>query len=166
MAVVGDGDNSGFFERTNRRKFFARDIFRNRAGDKKIHRAFLRRAVVDERDGSDIINRRRSVRHADDGSESAARCCRRAAGDIFLGRQAGFAEMDVQVNQAGTDNFFGDIETFDFFGRFGGEIFSDGGIFSVENQNIRHGIELISGVNDAPAGEKQRIHAPRIAAAD
>ena len=52
------------------------------------------------------------------------------------------------------------------FGGLGGKIFADGGDFSVENQNIRHGIELIGGVNDASAGEKQRIHAASLTAAD
>ncbi len=53
--------------------------------------------------------------------------------------------MDVQVNQAGADNFFRRIETFDFFGGFGGKIFADGGDFPIENQNIRNGVELIGG---------------------
>ena len=74
--------------------------------------------------------------------------------------------MDVQINQAGTDDFSGCVEAFDFFGGLGGKIFADGGNFSVENENIRDGIELVGGVNDAPAGEEQRIHAASLTAAD
>jgi hypothetical protein len=74
--------------------------------------------------------------------------------------------MDVQVNQAGAEYFSGGVEALDFFGRLGGKIFADGGNFPVENQNIRDGVELIGGVNDASAGEEQRIHVPSLAAAD
>ena len=74
--------------------------------------------------------------------------------------------MDVQINQAGANNFSSRIEMFDFFGRLGGKIFADGGNFPVENQNIRDGVELIGGVNDASAGEEQRIHARSLTARD
>ncbi len=74
--------------------------------------------------------------------------------------------MHVQINQAGRNNFTGGIEAFDFLGCLGGKIFADGGNFPVENQNICNGVEMIGGVNDAPAGEEQRIHAASVAMAD
>jgi hypothetical protein len=72
--------------------------------------------------------------------------------------------MDVQINQAGTNYFSARVKNFNFFWR--GKIFADGGDFSVENQNIRDGVEMTGGVNDAPAGEEQRIHARSLAARD
>jgi len=95
MAVVGDGDDSGFFERTNRREFFAGDIFCDCAGDKNIHDAFFGGSFMDERDSSGIVNRRRCVGHADDGSKSSARGGGSSTGNIFFRSLAGFAEMNV-----------------------------------------------------------------------
>ena len=123
-------------------------------------------AFVDERDGSGVVNRRRRVRHADDGRDPAARGGGDPGGNIFFRRLAGFAEMDVQVNQAGADNFSRNIEARYILRRLGGKIFADGGDFSIENQNIRDGVEIIGGVNDAPAGEEQRIHARSLTARD
>ena len=114
MAVVGDGHDAGFFERTDGREFFAGDIFGDGAGDENIHDAFALRAFADERDGAGIVNRRRRVRHANDGGETAARRRRRSGGKIFLRGLAGFAQMDVQVNQAGTDDFSSGVEFFNF----------------------------------------------------
>ena len=79
-------------------------FLRDRAGDENIHHAFARRAFADQRDGAGIVNRRRRVRHANDGSESAARRRRRAGGDGFLGRLARLAQMHVQINQPRTDH--------------------------------------------------------------
>ena len=41
----------------------------------------------------------------------------------------------------------------------GGGAFADGGDFSVDNQQVRGGVEAVRGVNDPAAGQKQRVHA-------
>jgi hypothetical protein len=74
--------------------------------------------------------------------------------------------MDVQINQAGANNFPPGIETFDFLWCFGRRVFAEGGNFSVNDEQIRNRVEFVGGVNDAPAGEEQRIHPARIASAD
>ena len=120
-----------------------------------------RGAFVDERDGAGIVNGRRRVGHADDRGEAAARGGGGAGGDVFLCRLARLAQMDVQINQAGTNDFSFRVESFDFLRRPGGSIFADGGDFPVEDEQIGNGVEAIGGVNDPPAGQKQRVHARR-----
>ena len=92
------------FKRADGREFLARDVFGDGAGDEDVHDAVLGGAFVDERDGAGVVNRGRRVGHADDRGEAAARGGGGAGGDVFLGRLARFAQMDVQVNQAGTNN--------------------------------------------------------------
>ena len=141
------------------REFLARDVFRDGAGDEDVHDAMLGGAFVDKRDGPGVVNRGRRVGHADDRGEAAARGGGSAGGDVFLRRLAGFAQVHVQVNQAGTNNFPFRIKSFDFFGRLAGGAFADGGDFPVEDEQISNGIEVIGGVYDSPAGQKQRVHA-------
>jgi hypothetical protein len=66
--------------------------------------------------------------------------------------------MNVQVNQAGTNNFPFDIESLDFFWRSGCGIFADSGNFSVNDKQIGDSVEAIGGVYNSPAGQKQRVH--------
>ena len=64
--------------------------------------------------------------------------------------------MDVQINQTGTDDLAGDIPAGNTHrSRQAG---ANGGDFAVQDQQVGHGIELIGGVEDAAAGEEQRIH--------
>ena len=104
MTVVRDGDDSGLFQAADGCEFFAGDALGDRTADENIDDAFPFGDFADEGDSAGRINRGRRVGHADDGGESAARRRRRAGGDVFLGRLARFAEMDVQINQAGTDD--------------------------------------------------------------
>ena len=61
-----------------------------------------------------LIDRRRSVRHADDARESARRGRARTAGDGFLRRLPGLAEVNVQVDQSGRDDQTGAVDFFNF----------------------------------------------------
>ena len=69
--------------------------------------------------------------------------------------------MNVQVNQAGANNFPFGVESLDSFGRFGCGSLANGGNFPINDEQIGNGIEVIGGVYDSPAGQKQRVHAPR-----
>src|ERR1019366_4868842 len=98
------------------------------------------------------------VRHANHGSESAACRRRRAGGDGFLGGLARLAQMNVQVNQSGTDDTSADIHFFNVSRRFGGGVLADGGDFAVHDEQIGGSIEAVGGVNHPSTGEEQRIH--------
>src|SRR5882672_2971211 len=117
MAVVGDGDNAGFFQSADGSKFFARDVLGDRAGDEDIHDALFLRTFVDEGNGSGIVNRRRSVRHAHDGGEPTARGSSGSGREVFLRGLAGFSEVDMQINQTGGDNFSLCVKTLHAGGR-------------------------------------------------
>ena len=113
---------------------------------------------MNEGHGAGVVNGRRRVGHTDNGGESTACCGGGAGGDVFLGGLAGFAEVNVQVNQAGAhDESFG-VECFDVArGLFGG-VWTDGGYLAVENQEVGDGIKTIGGINHTTAGEEKRIH--------
>jgi hypothetical protein len=71
--------------------------------------------------------------------------------------------MDVQINQAGADDFAFGIKS--FCSGWRRKFFADGGNFAVEDEHIGDGVKLVGGVHYTAAGEKQRIHpGERIAA--
>ena len=144
------------FKSADGREFLAGDVLGDGAGDENIHDAFARRAFADERDGAGGVNRGQRVGHADDGGETAARGGGGAGGEIFLRGLARLAQMDVQINQAGADDFSAGVELFNALGR--GKIFADGGNFAVNDEHVRGGIKMICGINHPSAGQQQRIH--------
>ena len=159
MAVVGDGHDAGAFERADGCEFLARDVFGNGAGDKDIYDAVLGGAFIDEGDGPGVVNGRGRVGHADDRGEAAPRGGGGAGGDVFLCRLTGLAQVDVQINQAGTNNESAHVHPLDFARRFLRRVRSDRRDFACRNQNIRFGVESVGRIHDAPASEKQRCHA-------
>ena len=157
MPVVGDGDDPRLFERADGRQFFPRDILGDGARHKHIDLALPFRALVDQRHRPGIVNGRRSVGHANHRGESAARRRRRAGGDGFLGRLPRFPQMRVQINQAGANHHaVGGKPGRPRRGLRGGGG-ADGGDFSIQNQQVRHGIEAIGRVNHAAARDEERI---------
>ncbi len=104
MPVVGDRDHTGLRERADRRQFFARKSFRDRAGRQDIHARAFRRAIFDPGDRARTIRDRRCIRHADDGGEATRRRGARTGFNRLLPAEARFAQMHVDVDQAGGDD--------------------------------------------------------------
>ena len=75
--------------------------------------------------------------------------------------------MGVEINQAGANHQAAGGEAVRSRRGFGGGGWAEGGDFSVQNQQVRYGIEAIGGVNDAPAGDEDgfwQVHRGRIMA--
>ena len=155
MAVIGDGDDPRLFERADGRQFFPRDVFRDGPRHKDVDFAFPFRALANQRHRAGIVNGRGSVGHANHRSESAARRRRRARGDGFLGRLPRFPQMGVQINQAGANHqaVRGKSGRPRRGLRGGGG--AGGGDFSVQNQQVRRGIEAVGRVHQAPARDEE-----------
>ena len=146
------GDGSGC-------EFFARNASGDGARDEHIDDAVAFGAVVDERHRAGIVDGGRGVGHADDRRETAARGGGGAGGDGFLGGLARFAQVDVQINQARTNDKSAGVELINVFRCFARGVRAYCGNFPVNNEQIRSGIETIGRVNDPSAGQKQRVHA-------
>ena len=104
---------------------------------------------------------RRRVGHANDGRETAARGGGGAGGDGFLCRLARLAQMNVQVNQAGTNHEAAHVHFLGVARRLVCRVRADRGDFTFGNQNVRLCVEAVGRVHDAPTGKKQRCHARR-----
>ena len=72
-AVVGDRDDAGLFERTDRRQLFAHQALRDRARRQHVHASDFRRAITNPADRSGTIGHWRAVRHGNDRREPARR---------------------------------------------------------------------------------------------
>ncbi len=64
--------------------------------------------------------------------------------------------MHVQINQPRRNHFSARVEFPGLRGR--GKIFAHGGDFAANEEHVGNGIEMVGGIHDATAGEKQRIH--------
>ena len=91
-------------KRTDRRQLFARQSFRDRAGRQHVDAGDFRRAILDPGDRARAVGDRRSIRHADDGGESARRGRARAGFDRLLPAESRLAQMDVEIDQARGDD--------------------------------------------------------------
>jgi len=78
---------------------------------------------------------------------------------IFPWRLARLAQVDVQINQAGTNNKPTHVHPLDITRRLLAASAADRRDFARRNENIRFGVEPAGRIHDAPAGEKQRCHA-------
>ena len=104
MAVVRDGDDPRLHHRAERREFLARQTFRDRTGREDVDARFLPGALDDPRDRRRVVGGRTGVGHADNRREAARRRRPGTGFDGFLSRLAGFAQVDVQVDQARRDD--------------------------------------------------------------
>src|SRR5204862_5551836 len=98
MAVIGDGNHAGSFERTDWRQFFHGDALRDRASDKNVYDSLFCCALVNQRNRAGIVDRRRGVRHANYGSETASCGCGRSCGYRFFGSLTRLAQMDMEID--------------------------------------------------------------------
>ena len=153
MAVVGERHDARFVHRADRREFFARDPFGDRARRENIHASLGFRLFQNPRDDARAVHRRRGIWHADHAGESARRRGARAGGDRFLGRLARLAQVHVQVDQARRNDQPGAIDhRRRCFSRTRGIERSKG---SVSNQEIADGIAMICRIDDAAVFEER-----------
>jgi hypothetical protein len=61
----------------------------------------------------------------------------------------------MQINQPRTHHPAGGIQSGDPRRRASGEVRTHGGDFPVQNQHIRHGIQLVGGIDYPTPGEEQ-----------
>ena len=100
--IIGDRDDTGLPQRTDRRQFFAHQAFRDRARGQHVDARDFSRAILDPGDRAGTVRDRRRIRHADDGGESTRRRRPRAGLDRLFPAESRLAEMDVEVDQAGS----------------------------------------------------------------
>jgi len=162
MAVIGDGDDTRFFERADRREFFAGDIFGDRAGDETFTRPCSRArswmsATVP---ALSIAGEVFGMQTTEVKPPRAAPSChwRYSPWPSDLARENGRANQSVRAQL-----FFPWRQKFQR--RRSRQVFPDGGNFSIEDENVGDGIKMVGGIHDPTAGEKQRIHRAQRSAA-
>ena len=104
MPVVGERDDARFVHRADGREFLARDAFRNRAGGEDVHARLGLRFFQNPRHHARAVDARRSIRHAHDAREATRRRSLRPAGDSLFRRLARLAQVNVEVDEAGTND--------------------------------------------------------------
>src|SRR5882724_87201 len=158
MAVIRDCHHPRSFQRTNRRQFLAGDVFGDGSGNVDVYHSLFARQFVNQGDGPGIIDWRSGVWHAYDRGEPASGSGRGTGGYGFFGGLAGFAQVDVQIDEARTNDEAFDVQSLNLRGGFQSSIPAKGGNFSVVDQQVRDGIEMVGGINDSSSSEQQRVH--------
>ena len=105
-------------------------------------------------DGGVVVDGR-GVGHAADGGESTGGGGARAAFDGLGVFEAGLAQMDVHVDEAGRDDEAGGVE---FGGAGGVEILADGGDAAVFDSDVADGVQTAGRVHHAAVANDQFRH--------
>ena len=158
VAVVGNRDDAGRFERADGGEFLPRNIARDGARHKKIDAAFSGGPFMNQRHRPRVVDGGGGIGHAHHRGKPAARRRRGPGGDGLLGRLSGFAQMRVQINQPRAHHQSRCVEPARAVGRARDEAGADGADLAIHNKNVGHGIQAVGGVQDAATGDKQGIH--------
>ena len=158
VAVVGDGDGAGGFERGEVVECFA---FGTAGGCGDGEDADARAAFGGEHPAGDFgrVVDGNGVGHGRDGGESACGCCGGAGGDGFFVALAGLAEMDVNVDEAGCDDEAGGVEDFSTVGELefaGAGDFGDAAVFE---QDVFGSVDAGAGIDEVAVANDESRHA-------
>ena len=154
-AVVGNGDDARLLHQSDGGKFFAGAVLGDGADGKHVHDGVALGALDDVAgDGGVVVDGRR-VGHAADGGESTGGGGARAALDGLGVFEAGLAQMDVHVDEAGRDDQSGGVE----FGGAGGiDVLADGGNAAVFDGDVADRVQTTGRVHHAAVANDQFRH--------
>jgi hypothetical protein len=158
MPVVRDGDDAGAFEGADGGEFLALEADADGPRDEDVDLGLALALFADQGDGARVIDGRGRIGHAEDGREAAAGGGGGAGGDGFLGGLAGFAEVDVEVDEAGGDDFAGGIEARAGGSGVGGGLGADASDLAFEDEQIGVGIEVVGRIDDPASGDEEVAH--------
>ena len=146
IAVVGNGDDAHAFERADGCEGLTLHAHGDAAGGEDFDDGVTADSVVDELDGAGVVGDGGRVGHAHDGGEAAGGGGARAGADGLLVRLAGFAEVDVDIDEAGAGDEPVGVDFFRAFFLRGGERRDE---FSVDGEEVAAGVAFGGGVDDA-----------------
>ena len=102
------------------------------------------------------IERRIRVRHAGNAAEPSTHRSLRSGSDRLLVRKAGFAQVNVHVDETGCDHRAHDIQH--GFAFTGFEVLADLRDDSVADPHVANGIERRNGIDDSAARDEKTRH--------
>ena len=115
--------------------------------------------------GGDGVVDGECVGHGDDAGEATGGGGGGAGGDGLLVGLAGFAEMDVNVDETGRDDEAGGVEDFGGFHGVEGAGGFDGGDAPLADEEVARGVEICGGIDEVAAGDEYVLHVPPFAPA-
>ena len=118
----------------------------NAAGGEDFDNGVTADGVVDELDGAGVVGDGGRVGHAHDGGEAAGGGGAGAGANGLLVRLAGFAEVDVDIDEAGAGDEPVGVDFFRAFFLRGGERRDE---FAVDDKEVATGVAFGGGVDDA-----------------
>ena len=120
VAVVGDGDDAGAFERADGSEGLALHAHGDATGRVNVDTGGACGGVLDELDGAGAVGHWGGVGHADHAGEAAGGGGAGAGLDSFLMRLAGLAEVNMNIHQAGGGDEAGGVDAAGLFWVGGG----------------------------------------------
>src|SRR5713101_4587332 len=153
LAVVGEGDAPRLGQLGHLGQLLALEAARDGADRVDAHDAFDARLGHDVVRDRAVVVDRIGIRHAGHGREAARGRGARAAGDGLLILVAGLPEMDVDVDQAGTDDLAGGVHDLRALGRL--QILSDLRDAAVGREHVGDGVQSVRRIHDAAALDEE-----------
>ena len=155
FAVVGDCHRSGALQSPKVREHRALAGMGRSSDREDIHdRAALR--LLQPRDPVRRVDHGLRVRHAADRGESSGSSCRSAGGDRFFVALAGFSQVNMQINESGSNDQSTGVE---FFMRGTARLarrrnFSH---LAVAQQDVHERVDLRSRIDHSPALDQEAV---------
>ena len=114
-AVIADCYRAAFCKFADRSKRFAFETFRSCSYRIKFDAVSFRSAFIHIADGFYVVSSRFCVRHRADRGESACRSSFETRNDVFFIFESGISEVNVNINEAGSNEKTVCIEDFGTF---------------------------------------------------
>ncbi len=121
VAVIGEHEDAGFAHGIDGGEFLAFAIFCDAAGGVDGDAGVFASGVEEGGDGGAGVERGGCIWHHDEAGDSAVDGGFGAGGDVFLVFLAGFAEVDVCVEEGGADDLVVALDDLSVWGR--GDVF-------------------------------------------
>ena len=167
VAVVGERDDAGLRQLAGGREFLAGAVARDAAERQHAHGCVLLGLAQHGLDGGAAVQRRVRVGHRTDRGEAAARGGGRAAGDRLLVLEAGLAQVDVQIHEAGRHHQPRRVDAVRLDHRVA-LVRPDAGDSPVDDHDVGDAVAPEGGVDHAAVVDGERAHrvaSPALAAA-
>ncbi len=116
--VIGEADRAGFDQHCHFGQLLTLHAFRDGRIGADIDIAGFQRPLLQEGEDGDVVHHRLGVGHSGDGGDAACRSAHGAGFDGFLVFLPRFAEMHLNVEQAGAENVAMAVDDFRAVRRF------------------------------------------------
>jgi hypothetical protein len=152
ISVVSESNDASACQGTEIGKFLTGPIARQASGNKRVDNGVPVDSLLLVADGVGAVDRWNGVGHNDYCRKAASGSGGSSAGNVLLMLATRFTEMDVDVDEAGTNDKAGSVDTVDGLGVGHGRQVNE---YAISHGQVANTIGTRRRIDDATAGYKR-----------